>query len=148
MGSRSIRRRLALAAMGLVLAVVAAIAGVAYREVRRSAIDSASEHLAGVSRQLADMYGASARQIVAQATLVAHDSSVISFLSAPNPSARSRASMALRRLDAPTGNATSTVVELWDAAGSRVLADQEVPPIPRDVAASVTMRLARRERKH
>ena len=84
---RSIRRRLALSAICLVLAVVALIAGVAYREVRATAVQAAREHLASVSRQLADMFGASATPVLAHVNALAKDTEVIAFTRSPMPGA-------------------------------------------------------------
>jgi hypothetical protein len=84
---RSIRRQMALSATCLVLAVVAVIAGVAYREVRRSALASAAERLTGVSQQVTDMFAVSALQVKNQIALVAADTGINAYLGRSGPQA-------------------------------------------------------------
>src|SRR6267142_2074217 len=76
----SIRQRLALSATVIVLVVVGVIAAAAYREVRRSAIAAASQHVENVSRQLGDLYVASERQLLDRARSEAAKAPVAAFL--------------------------------------------------------------------
>src|SRR6185295_7183587 len=99
---RSIRRRLALSAICLVLAVVAVIAGVAYREVRQSAIASATSRLVGVARQMSDLFGASAHQSLGLIANVANDPSVEEYLGTSGKS--SDPTKAISRLAATTAS--------------------------------------------
>src|SRR6478672_8052265 len=139
---RSIRRRLALSAICLVLAVVAIIAGVAYREVRGSAIVSATHRLTGVSRQLTDLFAASALQNLAQANTHTADSALTRRLRASGnvePATTAAATKALTRL-AGAGAAVAAV-ELWTADGTRILTtrDNVAPMSPADARALMSL---------
>ena len=139
---RSIRRRLALSAICLVLAVVAVIAGVAYREVRASAIAGATHRLTGVSRQLTDLFAASALQTLVQANAVATDSTLTRYLRASGDAAASSSAAAMKALARLAGAAAAVAaVELWRADGARILTTQDsVPPIsPADARALMTL---------
>jgi len=139
---RSIRRRLALSAICLVLAVVAIIAGVAYREVRASAIASATHRLTGVSRQLTDLFAASALQNLAQANAHSADSALTRRLRASrgvDTAATAAATKALARV--AVAAASVAAVELWTADGTRVLTtrDSVAPMPPADARALMSL---------
>jgi two-component system cell cycle sensor histidine kinase/response regulator CckA len=138
-GRRSIRRRLALAAICLVIAVVTVIAGVAYREVRATAVRGARDHLAGVSRQLADMLAATAPPVLALASSVANDPIVGAYLESPSASKLPATKAALVRL-ASTQNA---VAELWDASGNVVAATRDATPLPPRITTALVDRASK-----
>jgi two-component system cell cycle sensor histidine kinase/response regulator CckA len=129
---RSIRRRLALSAICLVLAVVAVISAVAYREVRRSAIAGATQRLTAVSRQLADMFAASAVQVLGQIGAVAADTALAGHLESQTAGAPTSVVAATKALHRLAGTPTSVgAVELWNSSGNRVLTtDDRMAPIP------------------
>jgi PAS domain S-box-containing protein len=141
---RSIRRRLALAALALVSAVVAAISAVSYREVRTAALNGARAHVDGVAGQLADILGSSTPSVLGQLTAIAEDPAVVAQLRSTNArgdSARGARGDSVRgargdsvlavasRRSAPATAAVS-VFELWDTAGRTVAATRHVPALP------------------
>jgi two-component system cell cycle sensor histidine kinase/response regulator CckA len=139
---RSIRRRLAFSAICLVLAVVAVIAGVSYREVRRAAIASASQRLSGVSRQLSDLLGASAHQVLGQIAAVTRDSAVEAFTSKPSSAVSSPAVRATAALTRMAGTPASVAaVELWNRDGQRILSTHDTisPVSAADARALITL---------
>ena len=135
---RSIRRRLALAAIALVLAVVTLIAGVAYREVRAAAVEAASAHLRDVSRQLADMLGGSGPSVLTGVSGAAKDSAIVAFAREPRSHPDSAVLAALRRASLTSVSGGST--ELWDSTGAVLAATQELPKIPPDLTRGLIAR--------
>jgi two-component system cell cycle sensor histidine kinase/response regulator CckA len=141
-GRRSIRRRLALSATGLVLMVVALIAGIAYREVRATAVQAAGEHLVGVSRQLSEMFGASAPPLFARVTAVAKDTEIIEFARTP---ANHMSPAIAGRLQSLPGATASTAAggsaELWDSTGKVLAATREMPRLSPELTRALIARV-------
>ena len=138
-GRRSIRRRLALAAICLVIAVVTVIAGIAYREVRAAALRGARDHLAGVSRQLADMLGATAPPVLALASSVAKDPIVAAYLESPSARKLPETKAALLRL----ASSPNAIAELWDASGTRVATTRDAAPLPPRITTALVDRASK-----
>jgi hypothetical protein len=134
--SLSIRVRLALLATGLVLAVVVVSAGAAYREVCASAIAAASQRIEDVSRQLAGMTSASARQVREQARSVARDSAVVRFLR--SPSANTRAEVLAALSTAPGSGPGRADIELWSSGRRRLVGTNDsLAPLAETEAAAL-----------
>jgi two-component system cell cycle sensor histidine kinase/response regulator CckA len=123
----SIRRQLALVIAGLVLAVIGIFSAAAYRQVRGSAISSASQRLESVAGQLRDAVVASVKSIRTQAATVAADSAVRSFFAHQDPATTERARLAATRITSAS-RATLAGVELWDASGRRLLSTSDTLP--------------------
>jgi PAS domain S-box-containing protein len=119
----SIRHRLAGSATVLVLAVVALVAGVAYREVRNSAVAAARQRVENVSRQLSDLFSTAARPVLDQAKVLAGDSGVARFMRAPAPERSQAAIAGLRAVNRP--GAPVIPIELWGRDGHRLLATHD-----------------------
>jgi PAS domain S-box-containing protein len=139
---RSIRRRLALSATCLVLAVVASIASIAYREVRATAVQAAREHLLAVSRELSGLFGAAAPQLLTNLSALAKDTSIIGFARSPKPQMPPAVAARLRSL-APT-TAAGSAVELWDSTGNVLAATRELPRLSPELTRGLIGRVAGR----
>jgi PAS domain S-box-containing protein len=122
--SLAIRYRLPLLICGLLLGVSSIYAAGAYREVRRASLETANQRLRDVAHQLTELFGASARQLLAQTQTFAELPAVQSFLVAPAPS---QADTTVLLASLRTQPATAGHVELWDATGTRRLSTASVP---------------------
>jgi signal transduction histidine kinase len=131
----SLERKLPVLIFGLLLAVVAGQTWSAYREVRSAAELEAFERLRRLGAQLASSARTALTQRGVAERRVASDAAVLAFLLAPADSVRAReARRALEQL-APRGDSV-TVVELWSAAGSRLLTTAaNVPAEPGEALA-------------
>ena len=94
----SIRLKLPLLICSLLMAVVLAYSWAVYSEVKRSALGAANERLRGVTRQLADMTAASARQRVAEIREAARQPAIIAYLRSGSTAEESGALDALSSL--------------------------------------------------
>src|SRR5687768_16061157 len=131
----SLERKLPVLIFGLLLAVVSAQTWSAYREVRSAAELQALERLRRLGAQLASTVRTALTQRGVLEQRVASDAAVLAFLLAPTDSARAReARRALQQLT-PRGDSV-TIVELWSAAGSRLLTTApNLPAEPVEVLA-------------
>src|SRR5262245_31025287 len=112
---RSLQRELPLG-IGLLLAIaVLLLAGLAYREVRHSAVDAASERLERTTQQLAQLLTQSARTRYAVMESTAALPAIRDYMRAPG-----RAAPPLATLRALGVGPLVTDVELWNAAGQRL----------------------------
>ncbi|HEX6069126.1 MAG TPA: ATP-binding protein [Longimicrobiaceae bacterium] len=103
---------------GLILAVIAAYATVAYQQMKSAALSTASGQLTAVSAQLAGMIAMSAARARAEVDSLAATPSVRSYLAAPD----SAAGEALRAALQPEGADDAIIgTELRDGTGRRVL---------------------------
>jgi PAS domain S-box-containing protein len=125
-----------------VIAVVTVIAGIAYREVRAAALQSARDHLAGVSRQLADMFAVTAPSVLTQASAVAKDPSIKAYLKSPGPTRLAATKATLQRL--ASGNAQNAVAELWDSTGRPIAATRAAPALPARIADALVDQASKR----
>ncbi len=116
---RRIQWQLPLSIAGLLLAVVVAYSWIAYREVRRAAIDAAGEHIEALVPRLAGQLVSFAGPLLADVLDVARDPALTAALTARGetpPDAR----RALERL-LGSSNEHVVAVDLWDSAGTRRL---------------------------
>ena len=131
---RRIEWQLPLTISALLMAVVSALAWVAYREVRRTAFESAGERLTAVSRQLGTMFGQATQVRFSENLTVANDSAVRAVLRSATGT-RVPAPAALQRLLA-SPSPTLIAVQVWNAGGDLVTearrpnrsADSTAPP--------------------
>ena len=119
---QNIGRRLPLLTTVLLSVAVTLIVGTAYREMKRTVVKAASDHLLNVSRQLSSMFTESAR-LRGEGTALSRDSALRAVLVAPNPATESAARA---KLEQRARTAPMFAVELWDAHGTRVLASSAV----------------------
>ena len=126
----SIEHRLPLLISGLLLLVVVAFAWLAYREVRRSALDLANERLTTISRSLTQLVETGAQRASDLLDAAAHaDSAPAAYLRLPDRGTEARATASLRRLlgsGRPNGTA---VTELWSADRRRLLSTGPSPAL-------------------
>jgi len=115
----SLRFRFALTIVGVSAAVVASFGALVHRQMSESATRRASEHLEQAAREMANMFGASAKIMRTAVAGVAADTDVVEFLRRPDERRAETAREGLRRLSPGPGNAG---VELWTAAGVRTRA--------------------------
>jgi PAS domain S-box-containing protein len=115
----SLRFRFALTIVGVSAAVVASFGAVVHRQMSESATRGASEHLERAAREVANMLGGSAKNMLAAMAGVAADTEVVEFLRRPDERRAEAAREALRRLSPQPGK---TDVELWTASGDRTRA--------------------------
>lgn len=129
---RSLQRELPLG-IGLLLAIaVLLLAGLAFREVRRSAIDAASERLDRTTLQLAQMLTQSARTRYAVMESTAALPAIRDYLRAP---ARTAApAQVLKNLGA---GPLVVSVELWDPSGKRLAQSAATPALDSTRTANV-----------
>ena len=132
----SIRLRLPLLICGLILGVLSIYTALAYQQVRRGAISNASDRLLGVSRQLSELLGTSIQQLRVLTQAVAEDPATIAYIRTPNDQTQLELLARFRRLVEPAISRSG--VELWDAAGRRMIAtDDSFPQI--DPAATLEL---------
>src|SRR5919198_3181136 len=129
---RSLELKLPLLISGLLVLVIGGFSWAAYDEVRDVTLSAAREHLERVTKQLDASLRAGAPQRFAEVRQVADDPAVHAYLSHPNAARRAAARATLQ---APRSrDSLNAAVELWDAAGERVLA-AGYPPAPPDPSA-------------
>ncbi len=116
---QNISRKLPLLTTILLSIAVATSVSIAYREVKRTVITTAGEHLMSVSRQLASVFAESETRLRREGTPLSRDSVVRSALSSSDAALmqRARAKLAERVAVAPM-----FAVELWDSHGTRLIA--------------------------
>ncbi len=130
--------------MGLVLAVVAVIAGAAYVEARRTAIATAGDRLRRAAGSLREMLGTSAGQIREQVDAISKRAPVSAYLTDPHATGASSVVGALASVITATGPAS---VELWDSTGRRLLSTHDsIAELPAGDARAL-MALARAARR-
>jgi signal transduction histidine kinase len=117
---------------GLLVLGVVAISAAAYMEVRRSAIDTASQRVSSIALQLRDNFQQSGTQLRADIRAAAAAPALGEYLASRSPANRSAALDAM----APSGAGVSTVIgtELRDREG-RVLLSTIPPGFAFDTAA-------------
>src|SRR5687768_6928627 len=135
----SIRQQLVLVLVVTVVAVTAVHDIVAYRELRRSAEDAATERLRAVSNQVGDLLDAQARGVRAGLTTAVRAPPLAELLRAESGSGAAGAREAARAalLAAATPAQTVAAVELWDAAGKTILTTSAPPAIPDEARRSI-----------
>lgn len=101
----------------LVAIAIAVLVTVAYAEMRRTSVRTASERLTVVTTQLRDLFQASSQQIRGQLATTARAQPVLAFARAQTPSTRARALAALQ--SAPGNQIVST--EIRDSLGGVLL---------------------------
>ena len=121
----SLERKLPLLISALVLAVVILFSWAAYREVRESALRSASERVQRVARQLADISAQGAARRNEQLATLGRSADVLPVLRGEGSEAR--ASEAIRRTLTPLDSTLTTWV-LASATGERQLMLGTTPP--------------------
>lgn len=115
----SIEYKLPLIISALLLVVIAALAGGAYREMRRLALLAARERLAGLAEQLATSFADGARRRITALNAAAARPALSAYLSSGSPGARAAAMRELALLLADT---QVVAARLRSAAGVPVLA--------------------------
>jgi two-component system cell cycle sensor histidine kinase/response regulator CckA len=136
----SLRFRFALTIVGVSAAVVASFGAVVHRQMSESATRGASEHLERAAREVANMLGGSAKNMLAAMAGVAADTDVVEFLRNPDGRRAEAAREALRRLSPEPGK---TDVELWTASGDRTRASDSKWPEMTGAARASLMDLVR-----
>src|SRR5687768_3278882 len=112
-----LEHRLPLVIGTLVLIAIAALVAVAYAEMRRTSLRTASERLAAVTTQLRDMFQQSSQQIRGQLGTTAKAQPVLAFTRARTPATRENALKALAA--AQTNPVIAT--EIRDSTGAVLL---------------------------
>ncbi|MGQ0649674.1 MAG: HD domain-containing phosphohydrolase [Gemmatimonadaceae bacterium] len=136
----SIARKLPLSVGALVVVVTTIMATLAYLEVRRGLIDTASERLDRVTRQLQVMLEHSARQSYATMTEIAGSDAVSGYLTSPSDTTE-RAALDLLATQARTST-TLRAVELWDSQGApRLTSAPTAPPLDASTRARLIGKL-------
>lgn len=120
-----ISHRFAVLTAGFLFAGLFLFGGAAHLEVRRSAVDLASERLVAVTGQIVQLMEASATTLRRQVAALAADSSVQSFLKDPSNPRNVERMKALPGLGAGTGSIIAT--QLWDASGGLIHASGPEP---------------------
>jgi signal transduction histidine kinase len=115
----SIRVKLAILIGGFVAVVTAIYAGATYQTVRRSSVAEATSRLLAVTGQLEQLLETSRSQLVAAARVIADSPAVRAYALDPGEGRRASAQTALKR--GPPSQQIAAV-ELWSAAGRRLLA--------------------------
>ena len=132
MMGRSLQRELPLG-IGLLLSVaVLLLAGLAYREVRRSAVEAASERLDRTTAQLAQLLTQSARTRYAVMESTAALPAIRDYLRAPQ-----RAAAPLKVLRELGAGPLVIDVELWDPSGRRLTQTATTPRLDSAQTANV-----------
>ena len=119
--------RLPLLISGLLVLVIGAFSWGAYREVRDVTLDAAGQHLERVTTQLVASLKAGEPQRAAEVRHLAAQPAVRAYLARPGKTGRDAARVTLQRLT--TQDSLNAAVELWNAAGERLLAVGR--PLPR-----------------
>ncbi len=130
---RSIEVRLPAFIGALLVAAVAASVWGAYQEVKRSALQGASDRLDRVTQQIADLVAVGMRQRLAELRQLADQPAVHAFIRASKPATGAAALLPMQRFVAQSQQ--PSVVELWDAGGHRALVTVNAPP-PLDATAA------------
>src|SRR2546427_10207429 len=123
---RSIELKLPLLIGGLLVLTIGGFSAAAYTEVQRSTLVAAAERLERVTRQLADILQAGAPQRVVELREAAAEPALRAYLGHPTARGRAAGLHALRRLIVQ--DTLNAAVELWNAAGERVLTVGRPPP--------------------
>src|SRR2546421_2338779 len=105
---------------GLLVLVIGGFAWVAYHQVREVTLGAAAEHLERVTTQLVASLKAGGPQRAAEVRQPAGEPAIRTVLVRPGGAARAAARAALEELTAR--DSLNAAVELWNAAGERVLA--------------------------
>jgi len=133
----SIELKLPLLIASLLVLAIGGFSAAAYTEVRHSTLVAAGERLERVTRELADILRAGAPQRAAEVRQAAADPALRAYLRHPTAPARPAGLDALRQLTAR--DTLNAAVELWNAAGARVLnVGRPAPAL--DAAAARTLR--------
>ena len=114
--STSLRFRVRLTVVGVSAAVVASFGAVVHRQMSESATRGASEHLERAGREMANMYGASAKTMRAAIAGVAADTEIVEFLRKPDERRAEAAREGLRRLS------PGPAVQTWSCGRCRAFA--------------------------
>src|SRR4051812_26091807 len=85
---QNIGRKLPLLTTVLLTVAVTAISWTAYHEMRRTTVGAASEHLLGVSRQIASVFAESETKLRREGTPLSRDSLLAKALLTNDPAAR------------------------------------------------------------
>ena len=116
----SLELKLPLLISGLLVLVIGAFGWGAYTEVRKVTLGAAAEHLERVATQLVASLKAGGPQRVAEVRQPAGQAAIRTLLVRPSGAARAAARAVLEELTAR--DSLNAAVELWNAAGQRVLA--------------------------
>lgn len=115
----SIRRKVILLVWGLMLAGAVVASWMTYVELRRAALATARDRLAGVTHQLTDMLIGSAEQLESITADVASSPQILAYLRSPGESS---ASLATAVMDSVARQQGSTIaIELLSPEGGRLL---------------------------
>lgn len=116
-----LEHRLPLVIGTLMVVAIASLVAVAYAEMRRTSVRTASERLTVVTTQLRDLFQLSSQQIRGQLGATAKAAPVLAFTRARTPSTRARALTALQ--GAPGAQSAQVVAtEIRDSTGQVLLA--------------------------
>jgi signal transduction histidine kinase len=130
---RSLRVRLPVQMLALVSIVLAIFMTVAYRLLETTLVDEGKMRAQAVATQIADMMRQSGQQRTAEAQRFARDPAVRQFFSHPESEADARA--VRQRLTAMAAAGQPTI-ELWNAAGSRLIELPGRAPLVADAPAA------------
>ena len=129
--------RLPLLISGLLVLVIGAFSWGAYREVRDVTLDAAGQHLERVTTQLVGSLKAGGPQRAAEVRQLATQPAVRAYLTRPGEAARDAARVTLLSLTAR--DSLNAAVELWNAAGERLLAvGRPMPPLGSPATQALT----------
>src|SRR5262249_32811461 len=121
--SQNIGRKLPLLITVLLSIAVTLIAGSAYREMKRTVVGAASDHLSTVSRQIASIFVESEARFRREGTPLSRDTTLRAALL--HPTAATQAA-ARAKLEQRAQTAPMFAAELWDTHGTRVLASSKI----------------------
>ena len=131
---RSLRVRLPVQMLALVSIVLAIFMAVAYRLLETTLVEEGKTRAQVVATQIADMMRQSGQQRTAEAQRFARDPVVRQFLS--HPESEPDAPAVRQRLTAMASAAGQPTIELWNAAGSRLIALPGRAPLVADAPAA------------
>ncbi len=132
--SLGLEGKIALVLAAVLMIGIAGIMVFAWREMRASAVESATQRLSDVSRQLAGMFEQSGRGRLNLLRRIAQNPAMIAYLKSSSGSHE----LALPAFDA-LGNDSAATTELWNARGER-LTLRGTPREPVDSARSEALR--------
>jgi signal transduction histidine kinase/CheY-like chemotaxis protein len=124
---RSIGRKLPLLTTALLSIAVTLISGSAYREMKRTVLGAAGDHLRNGSRQMASVFAETEVKIRREGTPLSRDTALRAVFLHPSPATRSAAR---ERIEQRAQSEPMFAVELWDTHGTRVLASTAIAAEP------------------
>jgi signal transduction histidine kinase len=121
--TRSLRLRLPLLISTIIVVVLGLFLWTTNRALERTLVQAGSDRARAAADQVASLLSQSTARSVTEARRIAGDAAVRQYLDAPSPERADAARLAL----APLATASQPAVELWNAAGERLL-DVAAPP--------------------